>query len=268
MARCTYPRFTITIVDDCSNYDVKAQIKSAFPNVNVIRNDARKLLAYSRNRGARESGGVYIFFVDDDNVVAEDVLTELVNFLEGHPKFAVCSPVVYLLDSPDKTWTTYTVRGSFPAYNRLCHDVPTVPTRTWAFHDAFMVRRSVFDEVGRFDSEGFPIHFSEYDLTYTLHERGYEAAVVPTARIWLDHGGTYMHVDSERAFYTLRNRIIMLRKHEPKFKLAAYLVFMPVLLAYYVFHHARNASDSGTRASFNLLIGVMSGLRYRKPKTS
>ena len=264
VAKCSYPSFAITVVDDCSAYDVEAQARASFPNVNVIRNDTRRLLSYSRNLGAMKSDGEYIFFLDDDNVVASDVLTELATFMQTHNSIAVSSPVIYLLEHPDKTWTTYTIKGSFPAYHRLRHDVPRVPTRTWGFHDAFMVTRSVFEQLGGFDSVGFPIHFSEIDFAYRIREEGYDAAVVPSAKVWLDHGETHMHVDSVRAFYTLRNRIVLLKKHEPRFKLAAYLVFMPILLTYYLHHHARNSSDGAYRASLNLLLGVKAGLEYRK----
>ena len=196
--------------------------------------------------------------------VSEPPNATLVTFMQTHNGIAVCSPVIYLLERPEKTWTTYTTKGSFPAYYKLGHDIPRVPIKTWGFHDAFMVRRSVFERTGGFDSVGFPIHFSEIDFAYRIREEGYDAAVVPSAKVWLDHGETHMHVDSLRAFYTLRNRIVLLKKHEPTFKLAAYLVFMPVLVAYYLHHHARNSSDGPYRASINLLLGIKAGLEYRK----
>jgi GT2 family glycosyltransferase len=263
LSKCTYPRFTVTIVDDCSDYDVGTHVGRTFPYVRVLRNEARMLLAFSRNRGARESCGEYVFFIDDDNVVAEDILTELVKFLEAHPSFAVCSPVVYLLDRPDKTWTTYTVRGSFPGFYRLGHDVPNVPIQTWSFHDAFMVRRSVFESLGRFDQDGFPIHFSELDFTYTLHENGYSAAVVPSARAWLDHGSVHMHVDKVRAFYTLRNRIILLKKHEPRYRLVLYCCSLPIFAIYYLVSHTRSAPDKPLETAYGLFRGILAGLVYR-----
>jgi GT2 family glycosyltransferase len=211
------------------------------------------------------SRGDYIFFLDDDNVVEKEVLTELVSFMKKHDRVGVCSPVIYMLGSPGETWTTFTVKGGFPGYYKLGHYVPDVPTRTWAFHDAFMVRRSLFLQVDGFDGTNFPIHYSELDFAYRIREKGYEAVVVPSGKIWLDHGGTHMHVDSMRAFYTLRNRIILLKKHETPFKLAVYMAFMPIAVAFYLIHHARNAPDDPLAASYNLLLGVKAGLEYRKP---
>ena len=57
VTKCTYPSFTITVVDDCSGYDVESQMNASFPTVNVIRNDTRRLLSYSRNLGAAKSDG-------------------------------------------------------------------------------------------------------------------------------------------------------------------------------------------------------------------
>src|SRR5881396_2191852 len=82
VAKCTYPSFTITVIDDCSAYDVTDQMSASFPTVNVIRNDTRRLLSYSRNLGAIKSDGECIFFLDDDNIVASDILTELATFMQ------------------------------------------------------------------------------------------------------------------------------------------------------------------------------------------
>jgi glycosyltransferase involved in cell wall biosynthesis len=74
-----------------------------------------------------------------------------------------------------------------------------------------------------------------------------------------------MHVDSVRSYYTLRNRIILLKRYASRQEYASYLyLVLPALTEYYFFHHLFGSSDNRLLASRNLLDGVMNGLIYRE----
>ena len=75
-----YPALEILVVDDCSPDDTKGEIVRRFggdPRVKYLRNAKNSFQAVSRNRGAAAAKGDYFLFLDDDNLVHADILTEL-----------------------------------------------------------------------------------------------------------------------------------------------------------------------------------------------
>ena len=259
-----YNGLEVIVVDDCSDERVEAPLDHWGSRVRVIRNPSRRLLSYSRNVGASASSGDFVFFLDDDNVIATDTITELARTFDLAPGIAVACPVIYLARKPGTVWTSDIRKGRIPGFYILDTAEPVRPVRTFSFHNSFMVRRDVFNDVGGFDSQHFPIHISELDLAYRLQGEGYIAVVNPRAKTWHDVAESHMHVDSSRSFYTLRNRIILLRRYESAGTFWAYtLGVLPPLVAYYVFHHMLSSSDRRFLASYNVLRGVVAGLAMR-----
>ena len=128
-----------------------------------------------------------------------------------------------------------------------------------------MVRRDVFEECGRFDAVNFPIHFSELDFAYRLHKRGFSARVNPNAKVWHDSGTAHMHIDSARAYYTLRNRVILLKRYGSRTEQVLYVFgILPPLTAYYLVHHIKFSEGNRRLTIYNLLLGVVAGLAYRE----
>jgi GT2 family glycosyltransferase len=139
------------------------------------------------------------------------------------------------------------------------------PSPTFSFHDAFMISKPIFKELGGFDPVTFPIHFSELDLAYRIKKRGYTALVTPSAKAWHDVATTHMHVDSTRSYYTLRNRIILLKRYASRHEYVSYVsLVLPLLTEYYFIHHLFGSSDNRLLASKNLLNGVIDGLIHRE----
>lgn len=264
VCKSDYPHTDVIVIDDASEYDAAAVLRERFPSVRVFRNDQRRLLSFSRNLGAHHSKGDYLFFLDDDNVVATDAISELVKIFQEVDMVGVVAPISFRYDDPSKVWTSFIRRGRFPGFYVLGLIVPDRVEDTFSFHNAFMVKRTIFEQCSRFDSDSFPIHFSELDFAYRLRKKGYRAVVNPKARVWHDVSRGHMNVDSHRSFYTLRNRIILLRRYSSGKELRTYtLAILPILILYYLRHHVMYATDNPLTAAFNLLRGVIAGLSFR-----
>lgn len=250
----------VVVVDDASDYDVAASFAGE-RRVKTIRNPKRMLLSFSRNSGARAAKGDLLFFLDDDNVVGVSAIEELVRLLDNDPNAAVSAPVIFRLSRPSEVWTSSIRKGIFPGFYTLGLQRPRGVIETFSFHDAFMVRRSVFEAVGRFDQVYFPMHFSELDLAYRIHDAGYSAKVSPAAWVWHDVAETHMNVDSTRAFYTVRNRILLLRRYGSAGDYLFYVTCMlPGVSVYYIIHHLESATDNRSLAARNLVRGIVAGL--------
>jgi GT2 family glycosyltransferase len=259
-----YPTIEVIVVDDASD-TADGDLPKAFPNVRFYRNTSRSLLSFSRNRGATLTTGDILFFIDDDNVIAYDSISKMLGSFRKSESVGVVSPVIYRDDAHDSVWSSYVVKGRFPGFYILGTQAPGVEVDTFSFHDAFMVRRDVFDECGGFDPVNFPIHFSELDFAYRLHRSGYRARVNPDARVWHDSGTSHMHVDSVRAYYTLRNRVILLKRYGTRADQVLYVFgILPPLTLYYLVHHIKYSEGSRRLTIYNLLWGVVAGLAYRE----
>lgn len=260
--KSTYAPIQVVVVDDSSEKPVEHALSGRFPQAKFIRNERRRLLSCSRNAGAAASLGAYLFFLDDDNVIDASAIDALVGcFSRGD--VAVSCPVIYYLARPQTVWTSYIARSRFPGFYTLHTDVPQGMAETFSFHNSFMVRRSVFEEVGGFDCVDFPMRFSEVDFAHRLHARGYTAVVSPAARVWHDLGWSLVHIDSARAYYTERNRIIVLKRYYGRRDLAFYSVcVLPFLGAYYLIHHPLSTSDGRLKTASSFLRGTLDGLRF------
>ncbi len=261
--RSAYRELEVVVVDDASSEPVGAALSATFPTARFIRNEERRLLSCSRNAGAAASRGEYLFFLDDDNVLAPDAIPLLVGTLGRSERVAVSAPIIFYMALPDTVWTSYITRSKLPGFYTLHNDVPPDERRTFSFHNSFMVKRTVFEQLGGFDCANFPIRFGEVDFAHRIGRAGYIAIVNPRAKDWHDLGWSLVHIDSARAYYTERNRMILLKRYFSKTQLRFYEVcLLPFLSSYYLLHHSLSSSDGGLRAASRLLKGVVDGLRF------
>lgn len=272
LARCLdsvfksdYEQLEVIVVDDASSSRMETALRESFSQARFVRNEKRALLSCSRNAGAGASRGEYLFFLDDDNVIAPDSIRLLADSLRKSEDVGVASPLIFYLARPNVVWTSYISKGRFPGFYTLHTDVPERETLTFSFHNSFMVKRSVFEELGGFDCANFPIRFSEVDFAHRLHNHGYTAVLNPLAKDWHDLGWSLVHIDSTRAYYTERNRIIVLKRYFGKRDLAFYSVcVLPFVSAYYLLHHPLSTSDGSVKTAASFLRGTVDGLRFKE----
>lgn len=265
----------VIIVDDAS--ELPPSLGRSTLKTTVVRNEKRSYLSQSRNRGARESVGRYIMFVDDDNVLERSSIAALSAALDGHAQTMVASPVICYTSQPKTVWFAGAriapVSGIFEAAyrGRDSDSLPAAPYRTEVFHDAFMVRREAFERVGYFDEVNFPMYLSEADLAARLRESGFDALVVPASRVWhsiapLEGASSLLrgvHItEPVRAYFVGRNRLFYMRRHgDPVSFLVHVAVFQPVFMLIHVFAILSGRSRTPrTQLLGSYMRGVFDGL--------
>jgi GT2 family glycosyltransferase len=200
-------------------------VTKRFPDVRVIRNTQRKLTSGARNIGIKCSKGSYLFFIDHDNVIDRNAITDLVNFMERNRDVGLAGPAMYYYSSPNEIWcaggnlrrplyfTTWMYQHETAenpdivgSYAIACDYIP----------NAFVVRRKVIKEVGFFDEENFPLLWEDADFALRAKRAGYKICIVPKAKDWHDVSTTKdFHLDEERAFFRGRNRARFFLKYAP-----------------------------------------------------
>lgn len=246
--RSDYRNIEIIVVDDASTDGTDKEVGN-LKGVRFVRNCKERLLAGSRNIGILNSDGDLIFLVDDDNVIAEDAISELVNVMQRDATVGVAGPVMYYLNDPSRVWCVQvkrnyiTSRTVFPQRDR-CHVRLDQIAESDDFPNAFMLRKSVVDKVGLFDEVNFPIHYDEADFCNRVRRVGFRVALAPDARVWHDTpspdekvGETRrfsIHTE-KRAFYAARNRVLFFHKYSSRFGFMTFLtLFMPFVSVVYL----------------------------------
>ena len=247
--------FEIIVVDDCSPDDTGEQIAAKFaadPRVKYTRNDHNSFQAVSRNNGAKLATGRYLFFLDDDNVPASNMLSESLACFARHERVGLVAPLcihqragkenlVWTLGSDFNRWTSQPkdYKANLPI-SELPEEPVDYPT-TYS-PNAFMVPRAVYDEVGGIWGTYKQI-FEESDFGWLICEHGYSAWI--TTRAKTDHYGflepgcvpALRQLGIEKPYRTFcfaRNRLRFARRHFSFLQiLSVTFIFAPLSAVYY-----------------------------------
>jgi hypothetical protein len=238
-----YPtdKLEIIVVDDASEKGIYDTVCRHFQEIIMIRNNEKRFLAGSRNIGVKYSKGELIFLVDDDNVLDCRCVNELVELMKSYERVGIAGPITYYLHEPKKILfagvkrnlltgrTIFVGKGEEDLgqyqYPIVSDDIP----------NAFMVRREIFDKIGFFDEERFPIHYDEADFGMRVRHLGYKILIVPKAKIYHETPSTYRgRFQPTRTYYAVRNKIVFHRKYLKTLQFITFLLaFSPLFLAYY-----------------------------------
>ena len=197
------------VVDNGSSDGTVAFVRERFPAVGVIEAENRGLAA-GWNRGIGETRAEHLLILNADAWLVGDALPTLLAVARRHPCAAVVAP---RLRNRDGTLQR-SVRG-FPTLWRIAteylylrklaprskalnafyaggfdHDKERVVD--WVMGSCFLIRRSVYDEVGPFD-ERFFLFSEEVEWIRRARDRGHETVFTPDAECvhvgGASHGG-------------------------------------------------------------------------------
>lgn len=145
--RSTYRNFECLVVDDGSSDDPAAV--AAKSGARALATDGRSSAAHARNRGAGESAGGILVFIDADVTIQPDTLAHIAKAFEGDPR----------LDALIGSYDHDPAAPNFLSqYKNLMHCFVHQHGRRRAntfWTGCGAIRRSVFTEFGWFD-ESYP----------------------------------------------------------------------------------------------------------------
>jgi len=147
----TYPDFQIIVTDDAST-DGTAEILKSYKDSRliVLRNEARRGAAFSRNRAMEEATGEYLAVLDADDFWAPEKLEAQVEFMHEHPNAAGVGSYVYETDQTGKR-----IRAvRFPVYPGQIRC--STFFRCTIVHSSVMLRRSFMSDNDLQYNETFP----------------------------------------------------------------------------------------------------------------
>ncbi|NCC51034.1 MAG: glycosyltransferase family 2 protein [Spartobacteria bacterium] len=209
------------VVDNHSTDDSLARLKAAFPSLLIHTCAANLGFAGGNNEALRAlpaDDGHPVLLLNNDAVVSEDAVLRMLDVLRENESIAVVGPV--LVETHQGISRRYCggrdigrfVHTRIPCRNEApaegCHRVDYVPGTV------FLVRAGIFEKYGLLD-EDFFFSGEIADFCRRLRTRDHQCAVALAATAQHQAGDTPLR-DTLYTYYTLRNRFLYIRKHDPE----------------------------------------------------
>ena len=207
------------IVVDNGSTDGSEQVLSAlnYPGYRYLYN--RENLGFSRanNQGAQLASGHYLFFMNSDMVLLNDVPGILKSHMEDHPDIGILGPKFLNADmSLQVSCRNFPslMFGSlkfFPflkgflsaeaaAYYHQDRDFDHIQDVDTVSAGALFIPRQLFEAIGRFDTFSF-MYAEDADICRQVRDRGFRVVFMPRARL-IHYGGQSTVRNSGKAVWS------------------------------------------------------------------
>jgi GT2 family glycosyltransferase len=190
----------IIVVDNASGDGTVEMVRAAFPEVQLLANDANHGFAAANNQGLQVARGQFVLLLNPDTLVPPGALAMLLDFGRQHPEAGVIGP--RLLNSDGSLQPScrkfptvaaalfrHTLLGRlFPNAHwmreyLMCdwgHDAPREVD--WVSGACMMISRRALEQVGLLD-EGFYWGSEDVDYCFRLHQAGLKVLYTPQPAI-------------------------------------------------------------------------------------
>jgi GT2 family glycosyltransferase len=224
------PIHKVIIVDNGSTDGSTQGLECFRSNLVVVPNKENTGFAAACNQGARLCSCPYILFLNPDTLVQGNALHSPLNFMESSEGkgYGICSvQTVDEFGHVTRTSARFPKWRHFVSYglgvDRLFPQIfPSHFMHDWDHLESqavdhvigafFLVRKSVFEQLGGFD-ERFFVYLEDLDFSYRAAKAGWRSYFLASACIFHHGGGTSHQIKARRLFFSLRSRLLYGFKH-------------------------------------------------------
>jgi GT2 family glycosyltransferase len=260
------------LVDNASEVDPTADALDVYPELVVVRTSENLGYAGGNNRGiqlALEHGCEYVLVLNNDTVVAPDIIRQLLDVFASRPMLGIVGPVVNFLDEPGSVMTDgvrFNPGPGFEVFHRIVvpldSDGPGLVDVDIVNGCCMMIRRAVLETVGRFDEQFFIVH-EESDLCLRAKRAGFSNGVLGRSLVW--HKGSSAFDRSGRQlqrYFDTRNLLHLLRRHTGRVSRSRPLPLSLWRYGWYAFYRYATEREAGKPAAARAVIeGLYDGAR-------
>lgn len=218
--------YEILVVDNNSEDNSILMLEKEFKDVVLIKSNKNLGFGKANNKGIDCANGEYIFLLNSDTLILNNVIKIFYKFMEEHKKVGICGGTLYTEDlKPNMplyvypTFLTeileipiqlllYVIKIYFR--KNIVNKIPKEPKEvSWLSGADMFIRKEVFEECGKFDSDFF-LYFEETELLSRVKKK-FKLYLVPEAKIIHLDGGSFKF-KKEREIYFQTSKYIFFEK--------------------------------------------------------
>lgn len=178
----------LVVVDNASTDGSVDHLRSRWPDVTVLANEANEGFCRANNRAIRETSSDFVLLVNTDARLAPDALAVMLGYFDRDPRAAAVGPRLVYADGSFQRWTAgqpFGLRSAASYFLMLDRLVPrratgiylardtTSPFRPgWVSSAVMALRREAIEEVGLLDDRIF-VYMDDVDLCDRLTRQGW-----------------------------------------------------------------------------------------------
>lgn len=224
VAQIDYPSFEILLIDNGSKDGLNVAC-AEFAHVHIVRSETNGGFAAGCNRGlflAKERGAHYMLLLNNDTIVAPDILQAFMHAAQAYPCAGVLGAKIFYYEEPTLLWHAGGAVNfkTLHCYHEGCTDCDldkkweVARELNYACGCALFLRAEVLAKVGGMAEEFFLL-WEEIDWCWRIRKAGYTCMFTPTARVW--HKISRSFEGGNRGalwqYYYYRNRLLFLKRH-------------------------------------------------------
>ncbi len=219
----TYKYYEIIVVD---NNPQPISEKLPLSIDNYIYSGVNHGFAEACNIGVRQSGGEFVFILNNDIELNDRCIEKLVSIGLSDNNIAVLQPKMLDMDENNLFHSSAAggmldifgypfARGRIVDNAEIDRGQYDDPIEIfWCSGAALFARKNVLEKAGLFDKDFF-LYMEEIDLQWRIHLLGYKIVYIPDAVIYHKGSPTFDRQNISRMYYVHRNSLIMLLKNLP-----------------------------------------------------
>lgn len=260
-----YENNSLLLVENSTKKEVIEKIRVQCPSLEIIENERNLGYAGGNNVGIRraiECGAEYIFLLNNDVTLEQDVLEKLIAAMAGAPKCAACQPVVTYFHDKDKIWSAGTeLYFGYPRLSQKNKRILRDGVQKSPFGlvgCALLFRADALKKVGLFDESLFLMQ-EETDWCIRAVKMGFSLLVVSDAVVHHKVSETLGLFSKAYLYYIGRNWLLVGKRHCGRMTYGYILLTeLMIRIPYYLYRLARNGRVGMIKFYF---YGLLDGLR-------
>ncbi|GGD31057.1 glycosyltransferase family 2 protein [Flavobacterium orientale] len=232
---------TIYVVDNNSSDTSVSFLQKNFPTVTLIQNQENYGFAGGYTIALQHVEEEIYALVNSDIEVTENWLQPIIELFDNEPETAIIQPKI--LDYKNKDYFEYAGAGggfidkfgypfcrgriftTIEKDNKQYDDTTTV---FWASGACLFIRKSVFQELGGFDTDFFA-HQEEIDLCWRAFNANHTIKYCGKSTVFHLGGATLEASNPKKTYLNFRNSLLMLVKNLPAKQVFQIIIFRLIL---------------------------------------
>jgi GT2 family glycosyltransferase len=189
--------YEVIVVDNNPTEQFAVDIKDYLDRIIYLPLKENVGFGRANNEGLKIANGRNIFFLNPDTLLVNNAIKILSDYLDENENVGVCGGNLYDKDMnpihsfirmlPSPIWDLNSLLGNLIFKSLYGKDIQFNYTGKplsvgYVTGADMMVKRSVLDAVGNFDSDFF-MYYEETELSYRITEAGYDIVSIPNAKI-------------------------------------------------------------------------------------